>query len=84
MKLSGFVDRNFFLVLVATLAITGTGWLIFQSYQGLPITPRLVCRALFPALMWLSIWQGLRLWLRRYTAADDALPLGDADRTKEG
>lgn len=72
MKILEFVDRNFWLALVLTFAVTGCGWLMYQVYGGAQINATLVFRALLPALMWLSIWLGSRYWLRRYRAVDNA------------
>ena len=80
MKLLAFIDGNFWLVLVASFAVTGCGWLLYQGYEGVQISASLVFRALFPAIMWLAILLGLRSWLRRYSAADSASrPTGKID-----
>lgn len=72
MKILTFIDRNFWLVLVVSHVVIGCGWLLYQGYEGVQISASLVFRALFPAIMWLAIWLGLRSWLRRYSVVDSA------------
>ncbi|WP_434598602.1 hypothetical protein M1D58_27415 (plasmid) [Pseudomonas sp. R4-76] len=70
MKILAFIDRYFWLLLVLTLAGIGCGKLVYQSYIGVQINASLVFRALFPALLWLSIWLGARYWFRHYSASN--------------
>lgn len=70
MKIQAYIDRNFWLALIVAHAAIGFSWLLYQVYEGASISPYLVFRALFPAVLWLSIWLGLRYWIRSYSGVD--------------